>query len=179
MKKFLLLPIVLITVKSYSQTFVQTYKDRADLVTQANINTNLNEFASYGIKKTGTTANNNAATWLQNKYTALGYSASEITTQSFTVSGAATKNVIVTKTGTTFPNTFIIICGHYDTINGPGVNDNGSGVAAILEAARILKDVPTEYSIKFINFSGEEQGLLGSKAYVTNVVKATNPRMDI
>ena len=110
MKKFLLLPIVLITVKSYSQTFVQTYKDRADLVTQANINTNLNEFASYGIKKTGTTENNNAATWLQNKYTALGYSASEITTQSFTVSGAATKNVIVTKTGTTFPNTFIIIC---------------------------------------------------------------------
>ncbi len=179
MKKFLLMPILLITVRSYSQNFVQTYKDRADLVTQTNINTNLNEFASYGIKKTGTTANNNAAIWLQSKYTSLGYSASEIKTQSFNTSIGTTKNVIVTKTGTTFPNTFIIICGHYDTVNGPGVNDNGSGVAAILEAARILKDVPTEYSIKFINFSGEEQGLLGSTAYVTSVVKATNPRMDI
>ena len=179
MKNSLLFPLLFVAFQGYSQSFVQSYKNKAQLVTQANINTNLNEFASYGIKKTGTTANNNAATWLQSKYTAFGYSASEITTQSFNTPGGTTKNVIVTKTGTTFPNTFVIICGHYDTINGPGVNDNGSGVAAILEAARILKDVPTEYSIKFINFSGEEQGLLGSKAYVTDVVKATNPRMDI
>jgi aminopeptidase YwaD len=51
----------------------------------------------------------------------------------------------------------VIICGHYDTIT-VRVSDNGSGTSIILEAARILKDVPTEYSIKFIHFSGEEQG---------------------
>ena len=48
-----------------------------------------------------------------------------------------------------------------------------------MEVARILKDVPTEYSIKFIHFTGEEQGLLGSKNYVTNVVNTTNPKMKI
>ena len=45
-----------------------------------------------------------------------------------------------------------------------------------MEIARILKDVPTEYSIKFIHFTGEEQGLLGSKNFVTNVVNSTTPK---
>jgi aminopeptidase YwaD len=89
------------------------------------------------------------------------------------------KNLIITKTGTLYPNTFVIICGHFDTITGPGVDDNGSGTSAILEVARILKNVPTEYSVKFIHFSGEEQGLKGSAAYVTNVVNASSPKMDI
>ena len=45
--------------------------------------------------------------------------------------------------------------------------------------ARILKDVPTEYSIKFINFTGEEQGLRGSQNYVNTVVNGTSPKMNI
>lgn len=179
MKKIIFFPALLLVGQMSAQTFMQAYKDRALLTTQAKINTNLIDFASHGIKKTGTIENNNASTWLQSKYSSFGYSASEITTQTFTYGGKNTKNVIVTKTGTTYPNTYVIICGHYDTIGGVGANDNGSGVSIILEAARILKNVPTEYSIKFINFSGEEQGLLGSQSYVTNVVNATNPKMDI
>ncbi len=49
------------------------------------------------------------------------------------------------------------------------MSDNGSGTSILLEAARILKDVPTEYSIKFIHFSGEEQGLKGSYHYADNI----------
>ncbi|WP_435525179.1 M28 family peptidase [Chryseobacterium indoltheticum] len=56
------------------------------------------------------------------------------------------------------------------------MSDNGSGTAILLEAARILKDVPTEYSVKFIHFSGEEQGLVGSNHYVNNVVFSNNVR---
>lgn len=170
---------------AYAQTFTQTYQDRANLILQSNINTYLTEFASYGVKTTGSTENDNALTWLQNKYASFGYTTSatasdlKIETQSWTSSGYTSKNLIVTKKGTTHPNTYVIVCGHYDTIVGPGVNDNGSGVAMILEMARILKNIPTDYSIKFINFSGEEQGLYGSWAYVTNVVNATNPKMDI
>lgn len=179
MKKIILLPVLLLVGQMSAQAFIQAYQDRANLATQTNINTHLADFVSYGVKTTGSVANNNASAWLQTKYSSFGYSASEITTQTFDYAGKPTKNVIVTKTGTTYPNTFVIICGHYDTVGGVGANDNGSGVSIILEAARILKNVPTEYSIKFINFSGEEQGLLGSKAYVTNVVNATTPKMDI
>ena len=182
MKKLLLPSLLLLSTFSFSQNFIQSYKDRATLVTQSNINTLLNEFAGLGIKTSGTTANNNALAWLKAEYDAYGYTAAQMTENQFTFNSNGTKqstNLIVTKVGTTYPNKFIIICGHYDTINGPGVNDNGSGTAVILEAARILQNVSSEYSIKFINFSGEEQGLLGSKAYVTNVVKSTNPAMDI
>ncbi|WBV53147.1 M28 family peptidase [Chryseobacterium gambrini] len=157
-----------------AQSFIQAYQDRANMVTQTNITTNLQEFANLGIKTTGSTANNNAFNWLKNKYLAFGYSAAQISEDAFTYNGNSSKNLIITKTGTVYPNKYVIICGHFDSINGPGVNDNGSGTSIILEAARILKNVPTEYSIKFIHFSGEEQGLIGSSHYVNNVVYQNN-----
>ena len=179
MKKFILFAALLFSVSVFSQNFTHAYQDRANLMSQTNINGYLTEFATLGVKKTGTVNNNNAFTWLKSKYLSFGYSDVEITENVFTYGANQTKNLIVTKTGTTYPNTFIIICGHYDTIVGPGVNDNGSGVSVILEMARILQDVPTEYSLKFINFTGEEQGLLGSQNYVNTVVNSTNPKMDI
>jgi len=162
-----------------SQTFNQNYANVSNLVSQTNINTYLQEFEGLGVKTTGSAANNNAYTWLKNKYLAFGYSEAEITRDNFTYNGQTTSNIIVTKTGTKYPNTYVIVCGHYDTITGPGTNDNGSGVSVILELARLLKNVPTEYSVKFINFSGEEQGLLGSAHYVSSVVNATSPKMSI
>lgn len=153
-----------------AQTFIQAYKDRADMVTQTNITANLQEFGNLGIKKTGSQANANTLNWIKNKYLSYGYTASQITESPFTYGSVTSKNLIITKTGTLYPNKYVIICGHFDTIYGPGVNDNGSGTSIILEAARILQNVPTEYSIKFIHFSGEEQGLIGSSHYVNNVV---------
>ncbi|MFT7251963.1 MAG: aminopeptidase YwaD, partial [Flavobacterium sp.] len=60
-----------------------------------------------------------------------------------------------------------------------GTNDNGSGTSTILEVARLLQNVSTEYSIKFIHFSGEEDGLIGSQHYVSSVVNGTTPKMNI
>lgn len=175
--------LLLLSLASYNlnaQSFIQAYQTRANEVTQTNITSLLQEFESYGVKTSGSTANNNTLNWLKAKYQTYGYSPSQITEDSFTVNGNATKNLIITKTGTVYPNIYIIICGHYDTIVGPGVSDNGSGTSILLEAARILKDVPTEYSIKFIHFSGEEQGLVGSYHYVNNVVFQNGTRqMDI
>ncbi|SHF93138.1 M28 family peptidase [Chryseobacterium sp. OV279] len=171
--------VLLLSLSAYSlqgQNFIQAYQTRVDKVSQANITTNLQGFGNLGIKTTGSPENTNALEWLKAKYQAYGYSASQITEDSFTYGGNTSKNLIITKTGTVYPNTYVIICGHYDTVNGPGVSDNGSGTSILLEAARILKDVPTEYSIKFIHFSGEEQGYLGSSHYVNNVVFQNNAR---
>ncbi|WP_347217755.1 M28 family peptidase [Chryseobacterium sp.] len=170
MKRITTLLCTSLIVQSISaQTFIQAYKNRADMVTQTNITTNLQDFGNLGIKKTGSQANTNTLNWIKNKYLAYGYTASQITESPFTYGSVTSKNLIITKTGTLYPNKYVIICGHFDTINGPGVNDNGSGTSIILEAARILQNVPTEYSIKFIHFSGEEQGLIGSSHYVNNV----------
>ena len=179
MKKLFIFSALSISMLHSAQTFVQAYQDRVNQTTQNNINSYLTEFATFGVKTTGSTNNNNAFNWLKNKYLAFGYTAAQISENAFTYNGATTKNLILTKTGTKYPNIFVIVCGHYDTIAGPGVNDNGSGTSVILEMARILEDVPTEYSIKFINFTGEEQGLRGSQNYVNTVVNATNPKMNI
>ncbi|SIQ10702.1 M28 family peptidase [Chryseobacterium sp. RU33C] len=178
MKKIATFLLVSIAIQSVeAQSFIQAYQDRADMVTQTNITTYLQEFANLGVKTTGSTANANALTWLKNKYLSYGYTASQIAEDPFMAGSYNSKNLVITKTGTVYPNKYVIICGHFDSINGLGINDNGSGTSIILEAARILKDVPTEYSVKFIHFSGEEQGLLGSKHYVNNVVYQSGIRV--
>ena len=179
-KKYIRLFLFLATAHfTQAQTFIQAYQDRANKVSQVNVNTYLQEFEALGVKKTGTTQNTNAFNWIRNKYTSFGYTTAHFQEHAWTSSGFSSKNFIVTKTGTLYPNKFVIVCGHFDSINGPGTNDNGSGTAIILELTRILKDIPTDYSIKFIHFSGEEQGLLGSSRYVSQIVNGTNPKMDI
>lgn len=160
-----------------AQTFIQAYQNRVNQVSQANITANLQEFANLGVKTTGSVNNTNTLNWIKNKYLSYGYSASQIVEDPFTSGSISSKNLVITKTGTVYPNTYVIICGHFDTVVGPGVSDNGSGTSIILEAARILKDIPTEYSIKFIHFSGEEQNLLGSTHYADNVVFQNNTRV--
>ena len=78
-------------------------------------------------------------------------------------------NIIVTKR---FADTTkeLILSGHYDsTENSYGVNDNASGVAVVLELARVLSDIELPYNLKFIMFSGEEKYMLGSRWYVNTL----------
>jgi hypothetical protein len=85
------------------------------------------------------------------------------------------KNLIFTLKGT-LPNDqqkTIIFSAHLDSITSnhnysqaPGAEDNASGSAALLEAARVLRNYRFDNTIKLIWFTGEEQGLLGSQAYV-------------
>jgi hypothetical protein len=83
------------------------------------------------------------------------------------------KNVIATKPGLVYPGQQVILCAHYDNTSqtplvlAPGADDNGSGSIAVVEAARIFKDVDFERTIKFCIWGGEEQWLLGSAAYAS------------
>jgi Zn-dependent M28 family amino/carboxypeptidase len=83
----------------------------------------------------------------------------------FTYSGQSGNNVVATLVGTTYPSQIYVIAGHYDSANTPGADDNASGVALVLEAARILSQYDSAYTIKFIAFDLEELGLYGSAAY--------------
>lgn len=169
----------LLTYSSFAQQYVPFYGSVVEQVSSSNILNNLTEFENLGVKRRGTPALQNTLDWLKAEYLSYGYTAAQMQEYSFTNGTATCKNLVVTKVGTLYPNTFVIICGHYDTITGKGTNDNGSGVVTIFEVARLLQNIPTEYSIKFINFSGEEDGLIGSQHFVSTVVNATNPKMNI
>ena len=171
-----ILLLFLTNTMAFSQSFIQGYQDVVNQVSQANTTTNLTDFENFGVKVRGSAAQTNTLNWIKNKYLSYGYSAGQIAEDPFTYTGstAVCKNLIVTKTGTLYPNTYVIICAHYDTITGKGTNDNGSGTNVLLETARLLQNIPTEYSVKFIHFSGEEDGLRGSLHYVANVVNPSS-----
>ena len=81
-------------------------------------------------------------------------------------------NVVAIKRGIRYPDSYIIMSGDIDsrvsdpldgTSDSPGANDNASGMAGVIEAARILSKYEFDHSIIFVGLSGEEQGLFGGK----------------
>lgn len=90
------------------------------------------------------------------------------------------KNVIAELPGTdpdpAVRGRIYIISGHYDhpagDVDAPGGDDNASGTAAVLEAARVMSQYPFRSTVRFIAWGGEEGWMLGSKDYVANVVAA-------
>ena len=87
------------------------------------------------------------------------------------------KNVVATIPGRRKPGDIYMLIAHFDSISeqpevsAPGADDNASGTAAVLEIARILKDVQLESSIQFGIFSNEEQDGLGSKHFAKKARK--------
>ena len=90
-------------------------------------------------------------------------------------------NVIAVKWGTKTPEEFVVCGAHYDswnadgydpdTIRSPGADDNASGVAGILETARILSPYTFDRTIIFANWCAEECGLVGSAAYAHDMAE--------
>ena len=82
-------------------------------------------------------------------------------------------NVIGVLTGTTNPTQYVIIGGHYDSVQNPGADDNASGTAGVMEAARVMTQYSFDTSIMFVAWDGEERGLKGSWDWVnTNGVSS-------
>lgn len=97
----------------------------------------------------------------------------QVTLQDVTFGGATVPNVIGRQQGMLDDARTIIVDGHYDAVtNTPGADDNATGVVATLEAARILSQYRFRKSLRYIGFSYEEQGLIGSGFYVQNGIPA-------
>ena len=75
-------------------------------------------------------------------------------------------NVVGTKWGTIWPDQVYIVGAHYDSLDNPGADDDASGVALLLETARILCQYDAAYTLRFVAFDRKEQALSGSLAYV-------------
>ena len=123
-----------------------------------------------GVEQTITSRHKNNAgnalsqAYLMQKLVQFGYTPVE---QSFSTTG---KNILVTKPGNGSTDEVVIICAHYDAMPGgildaPAADDDGSGVAAVLEAARIMADVEFVHPIVFALWDEEEQGKIGSLFY--------------
>ncbi len=84
----------------------------------------------------------------------------------FVHGGYVGENVVGIHLSSVNPNDIYIVGAHYDSANNPGADDNGSGTAGVMEAARVLSQYDFDSTLIFIAFDQEEQGLHGSYAYV-------------
>lgn len=103
---------------------------------------------------------------------AAAYIQSELERFGYTVALEATPagpNVVAKLVGSRAPSRSFVLGAHYDTVLGsPGADDNASGVAGMLEIARILSGSDLEATVELVAFAGEERGLVGSKQYASN-----------
>ncbi len=132
--------------------------------------------------------------WLVNEFQRVGNGRLQITTQEFPVyyNGLSTTpaNVVATLPGRIESKDLIVIMAHYDNrapeptdgeTYAPGANDNGSGIALLLESARLLSAYDWNQTIVFLAAAAEEQGTFGSRHFVQtafldglNIVAAIN-----
>ena len=119
-----------------------------------------------------------ASDWIAARMQALGL---EVEQQAFNAStwlgsGQAAPNVIGIQRGTVYPDVYVVCGSHFDSFsweaysgggNAPGADDNATGVASVLESARIMTQYEFEYSIIYCAYGCEEMGLYGSEAYAS------------
>lgn len=88
------------------------------------------------------------------------------------------RNVVAEMRGSTQPHRVLLVGGHLDSTsnlpyaNAPGADDNATGTAATLLLARLLAAYPPSLTVRFIHFTGEEQGQWGSKVYAASLRQA-------
>jgi Zn-dependent M28 family amino/carboxypeptidase len=132
----------------------------------------VSDLAAMGNRRASTAQGAQAASYLKGKFEAAGYSGvtvSQLTGADAQLSG----NVIAQLQGKTRPADIVVVGAHYDSIAGqannvaPGADDNASGSAGLLEAARVLAQSSFEATVVFVAFGAEELGLRGSAAYAS------------
>jgi len=109
-----------------------------------------------------------SAQYIERTLAGLGYA---VSTQRFESGGVEVRNIEVEAKGSGRPSEIIVVGAHYDSVIGAtGANDNGSGVAAVLELARLMREEKVERTLRFVAFANEEPPFfkseqMGSRVY--------------
>ncbi|MFO7677885.1 MAG: M28 family peptidase [Thermoplasmatota archaeon] len=124
----------------------------------------LYDIVAFGPRVTGSTTSTLASEYIYDTFDSMGL---DVNYHYWSYWGHNDRNVEATLHGSDPDSDEIfIVCGHHDSVSGsPGADDNGSGTVATLAAAYILSQYSFNHTIRFVTFSGEEQGLLGSHEY--------------
>ena len=141
------------------------------------LTTSVNQLSAFATRWSHSPTIADVSKHVHDAFKAVGYTgANEVRFQPFTMNGAgAQRNVLCGPK--TFTRPLLLICAHYDSTSesastaAPGADDNASGIAALVEVARLLHGVTLKRDILFAAFGGEEQGLFGS-AHCADVAHA-------
>ena len=154
-----------------------TIREMLDQVNMDSLEATVQHLQDYGHRLWNSDNAFAASDWIAGRMQALGL---EVEQQPFyantwTGSGEAAPNVIGIQRGTLYPDTYVVCGSHFDSFSweafsggqAPGADDNATGVASVLESARIMTQYEFEYSIIYCAYGCEEMGLYGSEAYAS------------
>ncbi len=152
-------------------------QEMLDQVSQDSMQATVQHLQDYGHRLWNSDNAFAASDWIAGRMQALGL---EVEQQPFYAntwlgSGNAAPNVIGIQRGTLYPDTYVVCGSHFDSFSwdayyggmAPGADDNATGVASVLESARIMTQYEFEYSIIYCAYGCEEMGLYGSEAYAS------------
>ncbi len=147
-----------------------------------NVTSTIQHLQDYGTRYVAVDSCWAAGYWIRDRFIEYGLSEVELDTfRCWTFQDTVdAMNVLAWKEGSSRPDEYVVIGGHYDSVTtdnftdpnapAPGADDNGTGIAGVLEAARLLAGMEFERSVIFACWSGEEVGLIGSRAWVNDAV---------
>lgn len=157
----------------YDRDALLTMRTMADIIKQLDEQTMWNylvNITSFGPRVTGTQGCENVANYLYDEFEGFGL---KVKYHNWSDNALSGKNVEATLEGSDKSSDKIyIICGHYDGVPETiGADDNGAGTVSVLCAAKILSQYEFDHTIRFVLFSGEEQGIHGSYYYALDAAK--------
>ena len=145
-------------------------------VSDENIKKWVHELSAFPTRHSKSVHINQVAAWIADRFREIGYE--DVKMHDYSRQGNQLKNVICTKPGLGSTGQTILLCGHYDCVmedwgdaasRAPGADDDATGIAVLLELARLMAHMKLDDTVQFAAFSGEEQGLWGSTAYSQHV----------
>ncbi|MGB5379313.1 M28 family metallopeptidase [Muriicola sp.] len=188
--KYLFIPALIISLQfSHGQSSKDIY-DIIDAVSSERIKTDVTQLTNFGTRHTlsdtlsSTRGIGAARRWIKSEFDKISASCSDCLDVFYhqtlvkkgdnqrIVKDVKVVNVVAIQKGTKYPDRYVIMSGDIDsrvsdptnyTSDSPGANDNASGMAGTMEAARVLSKYKFENSIIYVGLSGEEQGLYGGK----------------
>ncbi|MDC0377826.1 M28 family metallopeptidase [Flavobacteriaceae bacterium] len=198
MNYFKIIPILIFTSLCYSQS-EENYYNIIDSISENRIESDIKKLVSFGTRHTLsdtisiTTGIGAARRWIKKSFKDISSNCNNCLEVSYQknyfiknkrrlIKDVWINNVIAIQRGLVNPNRYIIMSGDIDsrvsdpnnyTSLSPGANDNASGMAGVIEAARVLSKYKFDNSIIYVGLSGEEQGLYGG-AGLANYAKKNN-----
>lgn len=187
-KKYIILTLMFLLMSCYSfsscnNSFLNNKKQSTisnTVIEESNKQLMMNTITTLAAssRSVGSKDEKKACDYIKNKLESYGYKTQLQTfsipsdhSESGEIKFNSSQNLISTKKSkVNYNKGIIIICAHYDcNKDSIGANDNASGVSVVMETARLLKNISSDYELKFIFFGGEELGGLGSRYYIKNL----------
>lgn len=190
MKNYLIAIFSLASFTIYAQFQDQRIFDIIESVSEERLKSDVNKLANFGTRNTFSDTLSNsrgigaARRWIKSEFDKISeacngclevfYHRTMVTPDmgNRVPKEAEVVNVVAVLRGKTFPNSYVIMSGDIDSrasdtqdysTDAPGANDNATGMAGTIEAARVLSAYEFDHSIVFTGLSGEEQGLFGGQ----------------